>query len=333
MAEVTEQTSTVRSSVDDLEIFFRKWSSSTPKATIMLIHGMSEHSGRYTEFARTLANDLQVTVIATDHRGHGRTACPDPQNNLSGLGTFKTNTPISKLDCVETMAKDILDVVNSMEVDRDLPILIFGHSMGSLIARMVTKIAPTEIRNRIRGIVLSGVPTVPAAYERFPLLVLVNSAILIGKGQDTLHHFIMGKFDDAVRKLKHDKSLPRSCFLSSVPSQVESFNADPLCGQTVDLHVWKSLRATLIDLMKPSKFFKSWINVPTKPPVLFISGKDDPVCRGGKTAASDAKGMRNLGFQVDEVYLDSCLHEFIHEEPKIKQKGISETISWFRSRL
>ena len=332
MTGPTEQSGTVESSIDRMPIFYRKWQSVDPKAIVIIIHGMSEHSGRYSDFARTLSDELQATVVATDHRAHGRTACP-VEGNLSALGTFATNTPISKLDCLETMATDILDVVNSSELNPKLPILLFGHSMGSLIARTVMRIAPSDTRDRIRGVVLSGVPTVPAAYERFPLLVLVNSAILIGKGRDTLHHFIMDKFDNAVRKLKHDKSLPRSCFLSTVPSQIESFNADPLCGQTVDLHVWKSIRATLIDLMKPAEFFSSWRDVENKSPILFISGKDDPVCLGGKTAASDAKGMRSLGFQTDEVYLDSCLHEFIHEEPQVRQKGINETLSWFRSKL
>ena len=333
MTDPIERTTYVKSSIDGIEIFSRNWSVAEPKAMVIIIHGMSEHSGRYSEFARTIARDLQVSVVATDHRAHGLTSCPRPDSDLASLGIFSTNKPISTLDCLETMATDIMDVVKSYDVNHQLPILIFGHSMGSLIARVLMRIAPADLQDRIRGVVLSGVPTVPAVYERFPLLVLVNSAIMIGKGRDTLHHFIMDKFDNFVRKLKKDKTLPPNCFISSVRSEIEEFNADRLCGQTVDLHVWKSIRSTLIALMKPSKFFISWTGTQSKPSILFISGKDDPVCQGGKTATSDAKGMATLGFKTDEICIDSCLHEFFHEQPQIRQKGISETISWLRSKL
>ena len=333
MIDLIEESGYVNSSTDGIRIFQRSWSVAGPKAIIILIHGMSEHSGRYSEFGQALARDLGVLVLATDHRAHGRTACDGPESDVSSLGKFKTTKQISKVDCLEIMAADILDAASSVGTNPQMPILIFGHSMGSLIARVLMSIAPAPIRDRIRGVVLSGVPTVPAMYERFPLLILLKSALLIGKGQDTLHHFILDKFDDSVRKLQHDKSLPRGCFISSVREQVDSFNADPLCGQTVDLHIWKSLRSTLISLLDPTKFFSSWKDSKLKPPILFISGKNDPVCLGGKTAASDAIGMRKAGFSADEICLDSCLHEFIHEIPSVKEEGISQTISWLRSKL
>lgn len=333
MSGVTEKSSYAKSSKDNVDIFARVWSVDRPKAVIVIFHGMSEHSGRYRDFARALASELNVLCISADHRAHGLTSCPQPDKDLSNLGTFTTNKPISSIDCLEYMASDTLDVINSCGADSSLPIFLFGHSMGSLIARVSLRDAPTSIRDRIKGVVLSGVPTVPAVYERFPLLVLVKSALWIGRGRDTLHHFIMDKFDNATRKLKHDKSLPRGCFITSVRSEVDAFNSDPLCGQTVDLNVWKSIRSTLISLMKPQNFFTSWTDSSRKPPILFISGKDDPVCLGGKTASSDATSMKRIGFETSEIVLESCLHEFIHETTDIRQKGMAETISWFRSKL
>jgi alpha-beta hydrolase superfamily lysophospholipase len=333
MTDVSEKSGYVKSSLDEMNIFYRQWSVPNPKAIIIIVHGMSEHSGRYTDFGSTLARDLGALVLATDHRAHGRTASVNTETDLSSLGVFKTNKQISKVDCLEMMATDIMDAILSCGTNQQLPILIFGHSMGSLIARVFMRIAPISIRDRIRGVVLSGVPTVPAVYERFPLLLLLKSAILIGKGQDTLHHFILDKFDDAVRKLQHDKSLPRGCFISSVREQVDSFNADPLCGQTVDLYLWKSIRSTLIALLNPAKFYSSFQESQFKPPILFISGKNDPVCLGGKTAAGDAVGMRKSGFSADEICLDSCLHEFLHETSSVQQKGMNETIAWLRSKL
>jgi alpha-beta hydrolase superfamily lysophospholipase len=195
------------------------------------------------------------------------------------------------------------------------------------------RVADAETRLRIKGIILSGVPTVPAFYERLPLLWLLNSALLMGKGRDTLHHFIMDKFDNETRKIMKDKSLPSNCFISTNRAVIDDFNSDLLCGQTVDLHIWKSIRSVMIGLMKPKKFFSDWADSPNKPPVLFICGKLDPVCKRGDTAKSDAIGMRKIGFNVDEVYLDNCLHEFMHEEDRIREKGIGECITWIRSKL
>jgi len=323
---------TLKSQYDDTDVFYRTFTPDSSRAVICVLHGMSEHSGRYVQFAEEMATGIGATVVAPDHRGHGRTCCPNPESDMNDLGTFKASAKFSSTDCLGIMARDAIEAINAGG-DQSLPVIIFGHSMGSLIARCLMRVATPGLRSRIRLVILSGVPTVPALYERLPLLWLVNSALVIGKGRDTLHHFIMDKFDDEARRILKNKNLPRNCFISSVKSVIDEFNADPLCGQTVDLRIWKSVRRVVIDLMKPNKFFSDWQADENKPSVLFISGKNDPVCKGGKTATSDADGMKKLGFQVDEILIEGCLHEFLHEESEIRQKGTSDCLNWARSKL
>ena len=43
------------------------------KATVLVLHGMQEHSGRYFDFARYLAEN-GISVLVYDHLGHGKTA-------------------------------------------------------------------------------------------------------------------------------------------------------------------------------------------------------------------------------------------------------------------
>ncbi|MGL5709238.1 MAG: alpha/beta hydrolase, partial [Cetobacterium sp.] len=50
---------------------------------VQIIHGMSEHSKRYLEFAEFL-NANRFIVILSDHRGHGEKAL---KNNSLGLFT------------------------------------------------------------------------------------------------------------------------------------------------------------------------------------------------------------------------------------------------------
>ena len=45
----------------------------TPVATLLIVHGMAEHQGRYQPFAQFLANH-DIAVLTFDHLGHGQQA-------------------------------------------------------------------------------------------------------------------------------------------------------------------------------------------------------------------------------------------------------------------
>jgi alpha-beta hydrolase superfamily lysophospholipase len=317
------------SSFDGTKLFVRQWSVPNPTAAVFVSHGMSEHSKRYVDLGVHISKALNANVFSIDHRAHGLTACPAGECDVSSLGVFGTSKDKSTLNCLEVMGGDLLQLVK--ESSGDLPIILFGHSMGSLVARWCLKLAPADITARMKGVVLSGIPTVPAVFERFPLFLLVSSAIRLGRGQDFLHNFIMGKFDAAIRSQTGNKQLPKNSFISSNSAEVDAFLKDPLCGQTIDLHIWKSVRSTLIALESPASFYESLEN--HRVPILFISGKNDPVCRNGQTAVRCAKQMRKIGFEVTEEFLDNCLHEFLHELPEIRMKGLDITAAWIRSKL
>ena len=66
--------STFTSSLDGLSIFRQSWfPDGEARATILLFHGLGEHSGRYAHVAEVLTS-AGYAVHALDHRGHGRTA-------------------------------------------------------------------------------------------------------------------------------------------------------------------------------------------------------------------------------------------------------------------
>ena len=329
MSNYSENSASFNSRLDAEKLFYRSWTRVDAVLSIYIVHGLSEHSLRYKEFAVNLCDKLLANVFVIDHRAHGRTACPEPEKDLSGLGVFRTSKDKSKLNCLEVMGGDVLQLIE--ETHSRLPVMIFGHSMGSAISRWTLRLASPSLLDDIKGVVLSGIPTVPSRLERFPLLVLVSVAIAIGKGQDKLHNFITGKFDSAVRRNSGKKNLPKGCFISSVLDEVEKFNQDPLCGQTVDLHIWRSMRTTLIDFESPRVFFKPLGD--KRVPILFISGKNDPVCDYGKTSIKCASQMRDMGFPVTEVFLDNCIHEFLHESQPVKEDGIEFTKKWILSKL
>jgi len=328
MSTPKEASSTFQSRFDSEKIFFREWIVHSARGCLFLVHGLSEHSGRYSDFAIKLSESLNVSVYALDHRAHGLTACPRGKDDLKELGVFRTSKDKNKLNCIEVMGRDVIDLIDHVNSDR--PFILLGHSMGSVIARWSLCHMTAELMSHLQGVVLSGVPTVPAHAERLPLLLLVNSAISMGKGQAAIHHFITDKLDSEVKKQTGNKKLERNCFISSVPEVLAEFKADPLSGQTVDLHIWRGMRASLIALQSVKSFFR---NLDRRIPIMWISGRNDPVCRGGATAQSDAAKMASLGHHVSTITVGDCLHEFIHEKDNVRNEGISLTIAWMADKL
>lgn len=88
------------------------------RGTVLLVHGLGEHAGRYHHVAQRL-NDWGFAVRAYDHYGHGRSAGP-----RGGL-----NHDMRLLD-------DLADMVESARAHtpKGLPLVLLGHSMGGLVA-------------------------------------------------------------------------------------------------------------------------------------------------------------------------------------------------------
>ena len=93
------------------------------KGIVQLVHGMSEHKERYIPFMEYLAGQGYVTVIH-DHRGHGKSVlAAEDLGYMYGGGA-------------DAFVRDIETVNKNIHVKYpDIPLILFGHSMGSLAVR------------------------------------------------------------------------------------------------------------------------------------------------------------------------------------------------------
>src|SRR4051794_31954742 len=104
---------------DGVEIFYRSWPRTDAKAVVVVAHGASEHSGRYDRFARAL-NDAGSAPSGIAPRAHGRpSASPGVGRPGPGGGT-------RMLDDIQALVEIIRDEVPAA------PVIVFGHSMGSM---------------------------------------------------------------------------------------------------------------------------------------------------------------------------------------------------------
>ena len=97
-----------------------------PRAVVQLVHGMTEHMGRYADFASFLVSN-GFAVVGHDHLGHGKTQMPQRQQ----LGHIPLRNG------AQLLVDDVHKVRSYAQnhFGAALPYVIFGHSMGSFITR------------------------------------------------------------------------------------------------------------------------------------------------------------------------------------------------------
>ncbi len=116
-------------------IVYRYWPVDQPRATILLIHGLGEHSGRYQHVAEAF-NAKGFTVLAPDHLGHGESP---------GTRVF-----VEQFDDYLTGVRECRAIIDQQ--CPGVPCFVLGHSMGGLIAGRLL----LEYQQQYRGALLSG---------------------------------------------------------------------------------------------------------------------------------------------------------------------------------
>ena len=99
---------------DGLQQLRRHWPADQPRAAMLLVHGIGEHSGRYEHVGRAFA-DAGIDTLAFDSRGFGQT---------EGRPAYVTS--------FEEYLDDVDDL---LELRRELgtPVILMGHSLGGLM--------------------------------------------------------------------------------------------------------------------------------------------------------------------------------------------------------
>ncbi|MEV0250682.1 lysophospholipase [Nocardia sp. NPDC050712] len=119
-------------------IAWRAWlPDGETRATVVLVHGVAEHSGRYVHVGTRLA-DAGFAVYALDHVGHGKS-----EGGKANIGTLSGSA-----DNVEAMLE------LAAREQPGVPRFLLGHSMGSLIVLFRATRAPLQVD----GIVVSAPP-------------------------------------------------------------------------------------------------------------------------------------------------------------------------------
>lgn len=290
-------------SVDGYELSLAVFKAENPKAVIQMVHGMEEHKERYYDFCEFLAKQGFSSVVS-DLRGHGSNA-----PLLSHISDKHGERLL--IDDQREIRKYIA------EQFKDVPVYLFGHSMGTIISRVLLE---TE-GDQYQKVALSGYvnPNPVAGIGAF--LVSFISLFKGKKGHSKLiNNMAMGPFTKAVEDRKTDLD-----WLSYNEENVQKYISDPLCGVEFTLGSYHTLMKLLGLMAKPKNYKK----VNKEQPILLISGDADPCTGGekGRTASKDV--LTKAGYENIEVNtLEHMRHEILNEAEK--EKVYQDLLEFFK---
>lgn len=266
-----------------------------PKAIVQLLHGMSEHKERYLDFCEYLAKQGFVSVIH-DHRGHGKSVY-----NKNDLGYMYKNGAKSLVEDANQLSR------MARKKYPELPIFLFGHSMGSLVARAYAK----KYDRILDGLILSGSPSNNKA-SRLALIMAKVGGKLLGdrtKG-NYLQKMSVGSFNANIKN-----PISPNAWICTNEDVVKAYDASDLCGFVFTLNGFENLFKLLINVYDKH----NWSVNNRKLPIWFISGAEDPCMKNQEEFLKAVNLMKSKGYQnVSYSIYKGMRHEILNETDHIK---------------
>lgn len=287
-----------------------KWApEGQPKAVLQIVHGIAEFIERYDDFANYLTR-LGFVVVAEDHMGHGQSI------NGTGIQGYFHGGWMSAVDDTYHLLKQ------TMEEYPDMPYILFGHSMGSFMARTILCKYP---ESGIAAAVICGTAWQPAF--ALPVLVKLINAMNKKSGETapnkTLNDLVFGSYNNKVehKRTTHD-------WLTRDDKIVDAYIAHPLCG-------FVPSGGLLRDMMQGIHYIEQSENLAKMRkdlPVFFIAGGDDPVGSYGKGIHQSVDAFRKAGMTDVSVRIyPLCRHEILNE---INREEVYEDITqWIAEKI
>lgn len=288
--------------------YHRLMARGAARGVVLVCHGMIEHSRRYEPFAETLA-DLGFHVFAHDHRGHGETIAPG-----APLGRFARQ---SGADLV------IADVLAMRELARleypDLPVILFGHSMGGLISLNAVIADP----GAFTGLAVWNSNFNAGLSGHFARFVLLLERML--KGSDVPSSILPKATFGAWGKSIEGRTSEFD-WLSRDPDVVARYAADPLCRFDASVSMWMDV---LELTQRPMRTGKLGALVKAMP-IHLVGGGNDPATRCGRDVRWLARQLADAGFtNVTLRIYDEMRHETLNEIGR--ENAIADFRAWLDS--
>lgn len=266
------------------------WIPTYPRMILHILHGMTEHMGRYEILAQKL-NQEGILVAGMDLRGHGKSS-------------KDANCAVMTIKDWDATLKDI-QILNEDLRKRyeNLPLSMMGFSLGSFLLRDYLAKGEDDIERAI----IMGTGD--------------QSSLVLGLLKKT----VMGQVKKAgeerctplVRKLSFEtynkKFVPNHTpvdWLCSDEVERDLYQNDRLCKKEISSGMFYNLVSSMQRTGEKSTYDK-WNK---EMPVLLISGEEDPVGNEGRGVELVEKKMKAAGMKhVKLCIISQARHDVLHE--------------------
>lgn len=278
------------------QISVRVYESDTPKFAAIIMHGMAEHDGRYDQVASKLAQ-AGGYVLTYNHRGHGQ--------HSDNLGDIQY---------MDALIQDAHFVASHLP--EDLPKIIIGHSMGSVVARHMMR------SNQYRTFIIIGTLGKISFADHVSAWCLRLLAKLSPKSKLRVVNYLALDVND------HSFSGEiKNRWLSKNVENVKAFNDDVLCGFKMTTgSIYETLHYAQSSVAK--KHLKEITN---KPDVLFVSGTDDAIANSGKDIYRLGQIYHSVTQSMDIHMYPTLRHEVLNEDNH--NDVVQNIIDWINNHV
>lgn len=279
-----------------------------PKASILILHGMAEHQKRYGSFTQYLV-DQGFDVFLYDHRGHGI------DKKLNELGFFSYNKGY------QLVVDDAITVSKYIEQNnRSNKFFLFGHSMGSLIARNII-----QTYDKYNGVIICG-----TAYPPKLLLwggLFMTSLVKRIKGPKYISPYLNNLL---FGNKKYTRLADRTAYdwLTRSYPVVGAYIHDPYCGFVCTSSFYNDLLKITSNVANRKLISMTKLELP----MFIISGEKDPVGSYGKDVKRLLSTYKKIGFiNVAYKLYPECRHELLNELNR--EEVYSDINHWLSKRI
>ena len=261
-----------------------------PVGIIEFVHGMCERKERYIETMKVF-NSYGFICAVADLKGHGENISTKDDYGFFGQ------------DGVKGLVEDVRDY--TMFLKREfpgLPLILLGHSMGSLIVRIYAK----KYSKECEALIISGSPS-DNPFKNFGKLLIRFIKIFKGERYRSpmVRNMVNGPFD---RKFKKEGIV--NAWLSRDRRVIDEYNADDSLGFTMTLNGYMNL----MNMLKQVYSKTGWRSINHTLPIMFMSGAEDPCRISDKAFKKSVSHIKKCGFKdvYYKLYPD-MRHELFNE--------------------
>lgn len=282
------------------------------RGLVQLVHGMSEHVERYEGFAAFLCGQ-GYAVCANDHIGHGKTA---PCREDLGHMPLEEGEDVLLQDVHALRELVIERLIASGTASKGMPYVIFGHSMGSFIARVYL----TRYAHGVSAAIICGTGQQPRALAAAGKTL--TRGIARARGERYVSELVDGLGAGGYANAIPD-ALTDVDWIATDPEVVAEYRRDPLCGQKFTVGAYHTLSSLVDDATNPRLAGR----IPHGLPLYLIAGGQDPVGDRGKGVERAAAMYRRAGIErVDLKIYPGVRHEILNEP--IKDEVHRDVATW-----